>query len=125
MDNADDDRQALFGPNAAPPAAGSNQPPAAREGGVGEGGEGRLSWASVRNNIEVKSSERRRGLRSAYESTEVGREVLERLDDQKGQREGVTSRANRWLRSRRLVEYLDCAAVAVFQVVVCVTNRDA
>lgn len=41
-----------------------------------------LSWAQVRDNIDVV--ERRQGLQSAYESVEVGREALERLDDQKG-----------------------------------------
>lgn len=41
-----------------------------------------LSWAQARGQIDV--AERRRGLRSAYESVEVGRETLECLDDQKG-----------------------------------------
>ncbi|CAN0343216.1 unnamed protein product, partial [Ectocarpus fasciculatus] len=42
---------------------------------------GPLLWAQVRDSIDV--TERRRGLRSAHESVEVGREALERLDDQK------------------------------------------
>ncbi|CAN0475478.1 unnamed protein product, partial [Ectocarpus sp. 8 AP-2014] len=42
---------------------------------------GPLLWAQVRDSIDV--TERRRGLRSTYESVEVGREALERLDDQK------------------------------------------
>lgn len=43
---------------------------------------GPLLWAQVRDSIDV--TERRRGLRSAYESVEVGKEALEHLDDQKG-----------------------------------------
>lgn len=41
-----------------------------------------LSWAQVRDTLNV--AERQRGLRSAYESVEVGRATLESLDDQKG-----------------------------------------
>ncbi|CAM9503605.1 unnamed protein product, partial [Scytosiphon promiscuus] len=40
-----------------------------------------MSWMHVRDSIDLTA--RRRGLRSAYESVEVGRETLERLDDQK------------------------------------------
>lgn len=41
-----------------------------------------LSWAQVRGSIDV--AERQRGLRSAYESVDIGRNTLESLDDQKG-----------------------------------------
>lgn len=43
-----------------------------------------LSWAQVRDSIDV--DERRRGLRSAHESAETGRATLESLQDQKGER---------------------------------------
>lgn len=42
-----------------------------------------LSWAEVRDRIDV--DERRRGLRSAHESAETGRATLESLEDQKGE----------------------------------------
>lgn len=54
-----------------------------------------LSWEQVRRNIDANVAERQRGLRSAYESVEVGRETLERLEEQEGERLS-------WLR-RRLV----------------------
>lgn len=41
-----------------------------------------LSWAQVRETLNV--AERQHGLRSAYESVEVGRATLESLEDQKG-----------------------------------------
>lgn len=41
-----------------------------------------LSWAQARETLNF--AERQRGLRSAYESVEVGRATLESLDDQKG-----------------------------------------
>lgn len=41
-----------------------------------------LSWDQARDRMGV--AERQQGLRSAYESVEIGRETLERLDDQKG-----------------------------------------
>lgn len=44
-----------------------------------------LSWERARGQIDVAA--RQRGLRSAYESVEVGRETLECLDDQRG---GIT-----------------------------------
>lgn len=124
MENADRDRDALFGPaSTAAPAVGNNNNNSTRRsyagsdqaapalGQIGGGGsrgfreaggyggssgpaagsyeanwqqqhQQPLSWAQVRDNIDVV--ERRRGLNSAYESVEVGREALERLDDQTG-----------------------------------------
>lgn len=62
---------------------------AAAVGGMEQGGGNRqqgpsqqLSWAQVRDGIDIR--ERQRGVRSAYESVDIGREVLESLDDQKG-----------------------------------------
>lgn len=41
-----------------------------------------LSWDQLRDEIEV--AERQQGLRSAYESVEIGRGTLESLEDHKG-----------------------------------------
>lgn len=97
-------RDALFGPaSSRRPAAGLSAPASSTQGGGSGGGGGwyaaaaaaggataggpqgqqqQLSWAEVRGKIDL--AERQRGLRSAYESVEVGRGALESLDDQRG-----------------------------------------
>lgn len=113
MDNAD--RHALFGPNSSRQTepADSRQP---QQQQPLQQQQQQLSWEQVRRNIDV--GERQRGLRSAYESVEVGREALERLDDQKGQwseSRGCAAPLPAAFCLRHMIEYLQ-----PHQVVVCV-----
>lgn len=89
MDDAD--RHALFGPNSSRRAQPADSQQQQQQQPLQQQQQ-QLSWDQVRSKIDV--GERQRGLRSAYESVEVGREALERLDDQKGR--GYTALRRRW-----------------------------